>query len=94
MAEDSDSLASLEERITRAVQMVRTLKEENADLRKKLDAAGADRDAAIADLAKLKQSHAESEKVRTELESLKSERKHVRNRIEKLLGQMDLLSGQ
>ena len=34
---------------------------------------------------------AESQKLRQELESLRGERKQVRTRIEKLLGQMELL---
>ena len=52
-------------------------------LRAERDAAVAARDAAAND----------AQTVRDELESLRSERKHVRTRIEKLLGQMDLLSG-
>ncbi len=94
MAEDSDSLASLEERITRAVQLVRSLREQNADLQKKLEAATQERDAALVSLSKSKHSDLEAEKFKAELDQLKSERKHVRNRIEKLLGQMDLLGNQ
>jgi FtsZ-binding cell division protein ZapB len=67
--QELDALASLEERITRAVELVMTLRAEKAD-------AEAQRDAAI-----------------QELDELRSERKQVRTRIEKLLGQMDLLSG-
>ena len=67
--QELDALASLEERITRAVELVMTLRAEKADLE-------AQRDAAI-----------------QELDELRSERKQVRTRIEKLLGQMDLLSG-
>jgi FtsZ-binding cell division protein ZapB len=67
--QELDALASLEERITRAVELVMTLRAEKADLE-------AQRDAAI-----------------QELDDLRSERKQVRTRIEKLLGQMDLLSG-
>ncbi len=67
--QELDALASLEERITRAVELVMTLRTEKADLE-------AQRDAAI-----------------QELDELRSERKQVRTRIEKLLGQMDLLSG-
>lgn len=70
-----DSLASLEERITRAVELVASLKAENASLEKQVQAAVAERDAS-----------------KQELEDLRSERKQVRTRIEKLLGQMDLLS--
>src|SRR5439155_13656489 len=35
----------------------------------------------------------ESQRLREEIDELRKERKHVRARIEKLLGQMDLLSG-
>ena len=70
-----DSLASLEERITRAVDLVGALRAENAEILGQLQAAIAERDMA-----------------RQELEDLRSERKQVRTRIEKLLGQMDLLS--
>jgi hypothetical protein len=67
-----DALASLEDRILRAAELVSSLR--------------AERDAAVAALA-------ETHKLREELDSLRAERKHVRVRIEKLLGQMDLLSG-
>jgi uncharacterized coiled-coil DUF342 family protein len=43
-----------------------------------------ERDAALADTRKLRQ----------ELEDLRSQRKQARVRIEKLLGQMDLIAGQ
>ena len=66
--QELDALSSLEERITRAVELVTTLRAEKADME-------AQRDAAI-----------------QELNELRSERKQVRTRIEKLLGQMDLLS--
>ena len=67
--QELDSLDSLEERITRAVDLVASLRAEKAE-------AIAERDA-----------------VRQELDDLRSERKQVRTRIEKLLGQLDLLSG-
>jgi FtsZ-binding cell division protein ZapB len=80
---DQDSLASLEERIRRTVDLVNQLRLER-------DAAVAERDAsrnaagaAMSDLQKLRQ----------EIDELRGERKQVRTRIEKLLGQMDLLSG-
>jgi FtsZ-binding cell division protein ZapB len=70
-----DSLAHLEERITRAVELVSQLRAQNAELQERLTAAIADRDATQAELVELR-----------------SERKNVRTRIEKLLGQMELLS--
>jgi FtsZ-binding cell division protein ZapB len=85
-----DSLANLEERIRRAVELVATLKAER-------DAALSDlaeARVAMAELATLKKAAADAERLRQEVDGLKVERKQVRVRIEKLLGQMDLLSGQ
>ena len=85
-----DSLANLEERIRRAVELVATLKAER-------DAALSDlaeARAAMAELAALKKAAADAERLRQEVDGLKVERKQVRVRIEKLLGQMDQLSGQ
>jgi FtsZ-binding cell division protein ZapB len=78
---EEDALASLEDRIRRTVELVATLR--------------AERDAAVAELDSVRRAAgsalADSQKSRQELESLRSERKQVRTRIEKLLGQMDLL---
>ena len=38
------------------------------------------------------EARAQAARLADEMDSLRSERKHVRTRIEKLLGQMDLLS--
>jgi len=78
---DDDALASLEERIRRTVELVATLR--------------AERDAAVAELDAVRRAAgsalADTQKARQELDSLRSERKQVRTRIEKLLGQMELL---
>ncbi len=73
--QELDSLASLEERIRGAVELVQSLRSQNRDLELQLSSALAERDS-----------------VRQELDDLRSERKQVRTRIEKLLGQLDLLS--
>jgi FtsZ-binding cell division protein ZapB len=73
--QDLDALAGLEERITRAIDLVATLRQEKADLETQLSSAVAERDSLSRELAELR-----------------SERKQVRTRIEKLIGQMDLLS--
>ena len=73
--QEMDPLASLEERITRAAELVANLRAEKSDLEAQLRSALEDRDS-----------------YRQELDELRSERKQVRTRIEKLLGQMDLLS--
>jgi FtsZ-binding cell division protein ZapB len=78
---DDDPLANLEERIRRTVELVTTLR--------------AERDAAVAELDAVKRAAgtalADAQKYRLEIDSLRGERKQVRTRIEKLLGQMDLL---
>jgi FtsZ-binding cell division protein ZapB len=71
---ETDSLDSLEERVTRAVELVLTLRQERDQLAEKLSSA-----------------EAENARLSSELDHLRSERKQVRTRIEKLLGQMDLL---
>jgi FtsZ-binding cell division protein ZapB len=78
-----DPLASLEDRIRRAADLV-------SHLRAERDAAVAERDAARKAAGA---AVTEQQKMRAELDSLRGERKQVRQRIEKLLGQMDLLSG-
>jgi FtsZ-binding cell division protein ZapB len=74
--QELDSLGHLEDRITRAVELVTALRSEKSALESQLASAIAERDA-----------------YRQELDDLRSERKQVRTRIEKLLGQMDLLAG-
>ena len=74
--QEMDSLDYLEDRITRAVELVASLRSEKSALESQLAASIAERDA-----------------IRQEVDELRSERKHVRTRIEKLLGQMELLSG-
>jgi predicted nucleic acid-binding Zn-ribbon protein len=72
---ENDSLSSLEERITLAVQLV-------ARLRKEKEAA----------LAEVVEAKAEAARLGDEVKTLHNERKQVRSRIEKLLGQIDQLS--
>ena len=74
--QELDSLGRLEERITKAVELVSGLRAEKDKLETQLAKAIAERDA-----------------FRLELDDLRTERKQVRTRIEKLLGQVDLLSG-
>lgn len=87
--EETDSLANLEERILRAVQLVGQLRQERDAVEKQLQAVTADKESAVTSLAEAKAQNAQ---LSEEVEALKTERKQVRGRIEKLLGQMDLLS--
>jgi len=94
--ESVDTLASLEQRIQRAVEVLTSLRAENLQLGEKLSAVTGERDRALTDLSETRQRLADSEaylaKLSQDLDGLRAERKQVRTRIEKLLGQMDLLS--
>src|SRR3954452_3118928 len=101
--ESVDTLASLEERINRAVQVISQLRVDNDGLQAKLKKAGDDisklqseRDEAQSFSEEFQRENTALEaKVATlseELETLRGERKQVKHRIEKLLGQLDLLS--
>lgn len=87
--QEADALASLEERIQKAVEVVAALRMEKAALEERLAAAQAEREAAVEAAA---QAQGQTGTLAREVESLRAERKQVRSRIEKLLGQMDLLS--
>ncbi|HEY7211542.1 MAG TPA: cell division protein ZapB [Bryobacteraceae bacterium] len=101
--EGIDTLASLEERITRAVQAISTLRNENSRLQEQLKAAQERADAASGELEHAQALSAEFQKENSALEqkisqlsqevdTMKGERKQVKTRIEKLLNQLDLLS--
>lgn len=87
--EDQDTLGGLEERILKAVELVGQLRQRNESLQRQLDEALASK--AEAEKASA-EARAEAARAAEEMESLRSERKQVRSRIEKLLGQMDLLT--
>ncbi|HBY64061.1 MAG TPA: hypothetical protein DEH78_29920 [Solibacterales bacterium] len=87
--ESVDTLSSLEERILRAVELVSQLRQQNHALQAKLDDALAAKAEALSAKA---EAQAQAARLQQDMDSLRSERKQVRTRIEKLLGQMDLLS--
>ncbi|MGI8959969.1 MAG: cell division protein ZapB [Bryobacteraceae bacterium] len=101
--ESVDTLASLEQRITRAVELITSLRSENEQLRQHLNTAQEDlnvvkgaRDEAHAQTAWFQKENGDLEqkmiRLSQELDELRGERKQVKARIEKLLGQMDLVS--
>jgi FtsZ-binding cell division protein ZapB len=73
--QETDALSTLEERITRALELMSSLR--------------AEKQAALLDAAEAK---AQAARLAEENRSLQAERKQVRSRIEKLLGQIDQLS--
>jgi chromosome segregation ATPase len=101
--ESLDTLASLEQRITRAVELLNNLRSENEQLRQHLSATQEElnavkgaRDEAQAQSAWFQKQNGDLDQkvsgLSQELDELRSERKQVKARIEKLLGQMDLVS--
>jgi len=94
--QELDALASLEERIHKAVELVaqlraenESLRAENEDLRNETRALRTSNQAAMQEAA---QANARVEQTVGELDALRTERKQVRGRIEKLLGHIDQLS--
>ena len=101
--ESIDHLASLEERITRAVQVITSLRSENSEMQQRIGAVERELVSAKADLSETQALSAEFQKengvleqkvaqLLQEVESMRGERKQVKHRIEKLLDQLDLLS--
>ena len=90
LPDNEDSFAALEERIVRAVEVVSQLRGEKQELLRQVEAANAERDAARQAAGTALER---AQKMVDEMDHLRTERKQVRTRIEKLLGQMDLLSG-
>jgi chromosome segregation ATPase len=101
--EGIDNLANLEERITRAVQVITNLRSENAQLQQRVKAAEDSLGATRSELEEAQALTAEYQKENGELERkvsqltqevdhMRGERKQVKTRIEKLLDQLDLLS--
>jgi chromosome segregation ATPase len=98
-----DSLAHLEERITRAVQVITGLRNENLQIQQRLKAVQEELNSANGARGEFEARATQFEKERNELgqkvkhlseelDDLRGERKQVRTRIEKLLSQLDLLS--
>lgn len=94
--EGVDTLASLEQRVQRAVEVLGSLRSDNQALNEQLTAVKNERDRALSELdesrSQLSSSHEQIAKLSEDLNQLRNERKQVKTRIEKLLGQMDLLS--
>ena len=78
---DLEPLASLEQRIQRAVELI-------PQLRKEREEAVAARDTAEREAA---EARGKLQELSGELESLRQDREKVRARIEKLLGAMDVI---
>jgi FtsZ-binding cell division protein ZapB len=93
--QELDALASLEERIHKAVELVtqlraekEALRSENENLRGENKALHTSNEASLREAA---EARAGMEQLAAELEALRAERKQVRGRIEKLLSNIDQL---
>ena len=102
-AQEVDTLSDLEERITRAVQAITQLRSDNQQLQERLKTTEAElastrtaRDEAQSAAAEYQKEIGQLDmrlkQAGDELNGLRGERKQVKARIEKLLGQLDLLS--
>jgi FtsZ-binding cell division protein ZapB len=78
-----NSLSNLEERIAHAVQSLNSLRSENQALREQLAQERASHQAAA------EQANEHRTLADQDLENLKAERRQVKSRIEKLLGQLE-----
>ena len=76
-----DDFSSLEERILRAVNLVK---------RERLARSAAEQRATEAE-TRLQENTAASEELQKEVNALRAERDHIRQRVEKLLSQLDAL---
>jgi chromosome segregation ATPase len=101
--QDLDTLTSLEDRITRAVQAITQLRSENQQLQERLTSTQSElestrvaRDEAQNLSGEFQKENGELtaklKQAQDDLNGLRGERKQVKARIEKLLGQLDLLS--
>jgi uncharacterized coiled-coil DUF342 family protein len=88
--EELDSLASLEERILKTVELVSELREERDIVMRDLEAAIASKEQTSRQLAELQDEHRQ---LQDELEGLRTEHRNVKSRIQKVLGQLDVLGG-
>jgi chromosome segregation ATPase len=94
--EGADTLASLEHRIARVLELHSTLRTENQSLKEQVAGARLEHEEVMRQLSgaqqELSNAKQQAKSAAQELEDLRLERKQVKTRIEKLLGQMDLLS--
>lgn len=88
--DEADSLASLEQQIIRAVEVVSVLRQEKEALARKLEETEAEKNAA---LQRATEAGARADRVTQEMEALRAKREQVRTRIEKLKDQLELLGG-
>lgn len=77
----ADDFSALEERILRAVELVKQERQTRAETEKRAEAAE----------AKLREQAPLSESLQKEVSALRGERDHVRRRVERLLSQLDAL---
>jgi chromosome segregation ATPase len=84
----AQDFASLEERIVRAVELVRRERQ----LRSEAEARAASAEARVENAdTQLREQMASSDELRQELSALRAERNEVRGRVERLLSQLDAL---
>ena len=95
---DADALAYLEDRILKAVSLVRGLRAEKEALVEERDSLLQERVLFSKELADTQaaweEAQTSNQKLAEQLQLLQGERQKVRNRLEGLLGQIDQLGGE
>ena len=84
----ADSFDQLESKIRQAVDVVSRLRQERENAELEAKTAREDRLAAV---RKLEQAESRIEELTDELDALRKERNQIRERIERLLGQIEML---
>jgi FtsZ-binding cell division protein ZapB len=88
-AQDTDALLHLEERILRAIDLVNSLRADKQGLLSERAKLISEKEALETELLN---TQAEVEELQSQLAALREERKEVKGRIERLLGQMDSIN--
>ena len=95
---DADALAYLEDRILKAVSLVKSLRADKETLALERDALLEEKELFSKELADTQAAWEEAQtanqKLSQQLQLLQGERQKVRNRLEGLLGQIDQLGGE
>lgn len=91
-AESEDVFAGLEERVRRAIELIHTLRAEQAQLRFQLEHAFSSREDTQKLTADRDRLRDENERLRRDITQLQEEQREVKARVQKVLGQLDLLS--
>lgn len=91
VGDSEDPFESLEAKVRRAVEMVHSLRAENAQIAFQLERAQANRLDHSKLTAERDEARAEADQLRRDLAALKEQQREIRTRVQKALSQLDML---